>query len=124
MVEDIERLIAYDRRRYWLANGWSIRLRARSIAVTEGRPNGVKYSLTLHDESGKRLLGFDNAHGVPRAEAFDHRHRFRKTEEMRPYSYSDGDTLIADFFIEARRACQTEGVAFEIVMQDLDMEAD
>jgi hypothetical protein len=124
MAEDIERLIAYDRRRYWLENGWSMRLRARRVEVTKGRPDGVKYSLTLHDQGGRRLLGFDNAHGLPRVDAFDHQHGFRNTKKMRPYSYVDGDSLLADFFQKAKAACESEGVAFDIVMQDLDEEAD
>jgi hypothetical protein len=28
------------------------------------RPHGLRYSFTLHTESGERLVGFDNAHVV------------------------------------------------------------
>jgi hypothetical protein len=31
---------------------------------TQERPHGIKYSLTLHDRKGNRILGFDNAHAV------------------------------------------------------------
>lgn len=31
---------------------------------TFARESGVKYSLTLHDKSGERILGFDNAHQI------------------------------------------------------------
>jgi hypothetical protein len=65
--EAMRRLLDYDRRRYWLANGWSIRFRVVEVAATAGRPHGVKYAFTLHDVDRTRLLGFDNAHGVPRA---------------------------------------------------------
>ena len=27
-------------------------------------PHGIKYSLTLHDRNGVRILGFDNAHPI------------------------------------------------------------
>lgn len=32
--------------------------------VTEERPHGLSYSLTLHAPDGTRLVGFDNAHPV------------------------------------------------------------
>lgn len=34
------------------------------IDATQERPHGLRYSLTLHDEKGTRLLGFDNAHPI------------------------------------------------------------
>ena len=64
--EAMERLLDYDRRRYWLENGWSIRFRARETDVTKARPHGIRYSFTLHDMDATRLLGFDNAHGIYR----------------------------------------------------------
>ncbi len=68
--EAMRRLLDYDRRRYWLANGWSIRFRIAETPVTAGRPHGIKYSFTLHDVDRARLLGFDNAHGIPRVQAY------------------------------------------------------
>lgn len=62
----MRRLFDYHRRRYWLANGWSIRLRVFEVAPSDQRPQGIKYSFTLHDVDGTRLLGFDNAHGIAR----------------------------------------------------------
>ncbi len=59
--EAMRRLLDYDRRRYWLVNGWSIRIRVGEIEVTPARPQGIKYAFTLHDIDGTRLLGFDNA---------------------------------------------------------------
>lgn len=85
--EAMRRLLDYDRRRYWLANGWSIRFRIVETEVTARRPHGIKYAFTLHDVDGARLLGFDNAHGVPRAQAYDHRHRFLRPAELLPYEF-------------------------------------
>ena len=65
--EPMQRLLEYDRRRYWLVNGWSIRFRAAITQLSEVRPHGIKYSFTPHDVDGTRLLGYDNAHGVGRA---------------------------------------------------------
>ena len=79
---------------------------------------------TLHDTDGTRLLGFDNAHGVPRALAFDHRHRFRRTQELVPYNFVGADELICDFFAGVEQACRQEGVAFDFVDQDIELEDD
>lgn len=111
--EAMYRLLDYDRRRYWLENGWSIRFRVVLSPVTTGRPYGVKYSFTLYDVDGERLLGFDNAHGTGRALAFDHQHRFRG--EIWPYHFRGADELIGDFFDAVERACATAGVAFDFV---------
>jgi hypothetical protein len=122
--EAMRRLLDYNRRRYWLENGWSIRFRIAVSPVTLGRPNGIKYSFTLHDIDGTRLLGFDNAHGVPRATAFDHRHRFRRTQELVPYNFAGEDELICDFFAAVEQACRAEGVAFVFVDEDIELEDD
>lgn len=119
--EAMERILDYDRRRYWLENGWSIRFRVREAEVTENRPHGIKYAFTLHDVDGTRLLGFDNAHG-PRDEPHDHRHRFRNTRETMPYEFVDADRLIGDFFDAVEAACKAEGIAFDTVDEDLELE--
>ena len=116
----MHRLLAYDRRRYWLENGWSVRLRVAEVAVTTGRPHGLKYAFTLHDTDRVRLLGFDNAHGVLRAQAYDHQHRFRRTAELAGYEFKGADELICDFFDAVEQACRREGVPFEFVAEDLE----
>jgi hypothetical protein len=120
--EAMRRLLDYDRRRYWLANGWSIRFRVAEAPVTTGRPHGIKYSFTLHDVDRTRLLGFDNAHGLPRVQAYDHRHRFRRTKELVAYDYRGTDELICDFFAAVEMACRTEGAPFEFEAEDVELE--
>ena len=44
--------------RYWL------KIEAWQIDPTPEVPHGIRYSLTLHEPYGKRVLGFDNAHAV------------------------------------------------------------
>lgn len=124
--EAMLRLLDYDRRRYWLINGWSIRIRVTEVRQTSGRPQGIKYSFTLHDIDGTRLLGFDNAHGIPRCEAFDHRHEFRRPKHPVPYDFRGADELISDFFAAVERACSQDGIAFEFDSDevDLDLESD
>ena len=120
--EAMRRLMDYDRRRYWLENGWSLRFRVAEAGVTIGRPNGIKYAFTLHDVDGTRLLGFDNAHGVSRRQAYDHRHRFRRPAALSPYDFRGADELICDVFDAVERACRQEGVAFEFAAEDIELE--
>src|SRR5438477_9813683 len=80
---------------------YMVRFVARRVPPSPERPQGLSYSLTLHDETGTRLVGFDNAHpppapkGRPGRLAHDHRHRL---ETIRPYEYRDAATLLADFW--------------------------
>lgn len=92
----MHRLLDYHRRRYWLVNGWSIRFRVFEVPVSEARPHGLRYSFTLHDIDEGRLLGFDNAHGVPMSQAYDHRHRFRRTVELEIEAEDDDEAKITE----------------------------
>ena len=118
------RLLNFDRRRYWLVNGWSLRFRIANIETTARRPHGIKYAFTLHDVDGIRLLGFDNAHGVPRAQAFDHRHRFRQPADLQPYNFRGADELVCDYFAAVEQVCTRKGVAFEFESEDVELEMD
>jgi hypothetical protein len=120
--EAMRRLLEYDRRRYWLTNGWSLRFRIAEVVATAARPHGVKYAFTLHDVDGTRLLGFDNAHGVPRTQAYDHRHRFRRPAELVPYGFRGADELICDFFAAVEQACRRESVPFEFDTEEVELE--
>jgi hypothetical protein len=71
------------------------------------------YSLSFHAADGRRLMGYDNAHGVPhrgarfvgRQAALDHWRR-DEAHEGRPYRFVSADKLIADFFDEIARILQ------------------
>jgi len=52
--EAMRRLLDFDRRRYWLVNGWSIRLRIMEVESSAPRPHGIKYAFTLHGQDGTR----------------------------------------------------------------------
>jgi hypothetical protein len=45
-------------------NGYWIKIEAWQVAVSQDIPHGIRYSLTLHEPYGKRILGYDNAHAV------------------------------------------------------------
>ncbi|MFL9859955.1 DUF6516 family protein [Paraburkholderia madseniana] len=90
---------------YW------VKFSVQQVEVTQARPHGLHYSLTLHDRSGTRLLGFDNAHAIregsgPGARTrieYDHLH---SGERVRFYVYQDAATLLADFWTEVEAILQ------------------
>ncbi len=79
------------------------------------RPHGLSYSLTLHDETGARLVGFDNAHpvstgsgpGKRTSKQHDHKHRIRT---VKSYEYTDAAALLTDFWIEADKVLKEKGI--------------
>lgn len=62
--------------KYW------VKFVVKQVEASPERPHGLNYSLTLHDEDGARLIGFENAHAVregsgPGAQTrieYDHKH--------------------------------------------------
>ncbi len=44
--------------------GYWIKIEARVVDASTDIPHGIRYSLTLHEPYGKRILGYDNAHAV------------------------------------------------------------
>ena len=95
---------------YW------VRFVVRRVEPSPQRPHGLNYSLTLHGPGGRRLVGFDNAHAVPRLHgpggrgrgSYDHKHRM---DTVRPYRFKDAVTLIEDFWAEVDRLLKEKGVA-------------
>lgn len=89
-------------------DGCWTRFTVKRVATTAERPHGLRYSLTLHDGYGERLLGFDNAHPIqevsgPGAKTrieYDHKHLGGR---VRFYEYADAATLLADFWNEVDR---------------------
>lgn len=103
----LDSLIYLDGETFVLEAGgkcWA-KFEVRPCAVTAERPQRIRYSLTLHDEQGSRLLGFDNAHPVrersgPGAHTrieYDHKHR---GPQVRFYVYETAGKLLADFWVE------------------------
>jgi hypothetical protein len=88
-------------------DGYWVKIEAWTVAASSDIPHGIRYSLTLHGPSGRRLLGYDNAHAVRakgrrfagRRLPFDHRHR-HATDEGVPYTFRDPYQLLSDFFAE------------------------
>jgi hypothetical protein len=92
-----------------------VRFSVHRVPVSEAKPHGLDYSLTLHGPDGERLVGFDNAHSVKShsgpggktGSTFDHKHR-RKM--VRPYEYQDAATLLADFWSTVDAFLREKGI--------------
>jgi hypothetical protein len=85
------------------AAGYWVKFVVRRVTPGPERPQGIEYSLTMHDSDNRRLGGFDNAHPVPGAKrhqrgvggAYDHRHRLGT---VKPYPYENAAKLVANFW--------------------------
>jgi hypothetical protein len=91
--------------------GYWMKLEARRVPVSEHLLHGIRYSLTLHDRYGTRVLGYDNAHAVKPPKKFkfagqrlpyDHRHRTSSDKGV-PYAFESAQRLLEDFFAEVDR---------------------
>ncbi len=118
----LEFLLAFDGRIHYLEKGYWTKFEIKRVKATEERPHGLSYSFTLHAPDGARLVGFDNAHGVPaagarfkqRLTATDHWHR-TENDPGWPYDFKDADTLLQDFLREIRRVLAERGIPETVV---------
>lgn len=94
--------------------GYWVKLEAWKVDVCDEIPHGIRYSLTLYEPYGKRILGYDNAHAVKppkkfkhagRILAYDHKHRHASDKGV-PYEFKDAQQLINDFFSDVDRVLQ------------------
>jgi hypothetical protein len=98
---DLDGEILAQERGYW------IKIEARQLdRATKECPHRIRYSLTLHDRYGKRVLGFDNAHSVKtrkrgrykgRSVTYDHRH-MSPVDKGTPYVFESTEQPLSDFF--------------------------
>jgi hypothetical protein len=118
----LEFLLEFNGRIHHLDRGYWLKLEIERVEPIQERPHGLRYSFTLHDPDGERLVGFDNAHAVPplssgfaaRAQEYDHWHTARGANS-RPYKFVDAETLLADFFAEVRRVLAELGISEDVV---------
>lgn len=118
----LEFLLAFDGRIHHLEEGYRIKFEIKRVEATKERPHGLSYSFTLHAPDGTRLVGFDNAHGVPakgsrfkpKPRASDHWHR-TETDPGRPYQFKDAETLIDDFFDEVEQLLDERGIDLTVI---------
>lgn len=94
-------------------DGYWVKMEVSSVEVSDERPHGIKYSLTLHAPDGTRLIGFDNAHGGVKPDGsrfkhagkkypYDHKHRNVKDSGV-IYEFDTAYQLLTDFYTEVDR---------------------
>lgn len=106
---ELEFLLSLDGSEFRFNSGFVIKIEAQLVTVSVNRPQGIKYSLTLHDPDGRRIYGMDNAHGVRRQTEFDHRHVYGGRKIV-GYQFRGSARLLADFYQEAERILNERGV--------------
>lgn len=91
--------------------GYWVKIEVRRIPTSKRAHHGIRYSLTLHDKYGTRVLGYDNAHAVKPPKKFkfagqrlpyDHHHRTSSDKGV-PYAFESAHRLLEDFFAEVDR---------------------
>lgn len=104
-------LLDYDGVRLELGDGYWVKIEARLVDVSRAVPHGIRYSLTLHELDGKRILGYDNAHAIKppkkakspgHGRAFDHKHRHISDHGL-PYVFTSVEQLVDDFWVDVNR---------------------
>lgn len=106
--ETLETLLGLHGEVFPMDNGYWSKFEAYQVTPDQHIPHGIKYSLTLHDSSNKRVLGFDNAHAVkPKKKKFggrkitwDHKHQ---EEKIVSYEYESAGQLLEDFWAEVEK---------------------
>jgi len=99
-------------------NGYWATIRVFKIEPDAGRPVGLQYSLTLHDQNDDRVLGFDNSHPIDvatgparksrRPSLYDHIDR-RGCRSI-PYEFTTPYKLLEDFFKAVDEILKQEGM--------------
>ncbi len=109
-------LLDMDGTRIGIGTRHWVKINAWTIEPDEARPHGIRYELTLHNASNRRILGFDNAHAVQRpgrrfvaqSRTYDHLHRGPRDAGV-PYAYSNAGKLVEDFWQAVFKALEELG---------------
>ena len=105
---ELEVLLSLDGLRFQIAGGYRVKIAVQRVEATRSRPQGIKYSLTLHGPEGRRIYGHDNAHGMRRQRPeFDHRHVYGG-RRLVPYAYRWPVRLLEDFYAEVEQFYESE----------------
>ncbi len=100
----LETLLQLDGEVIPMDNGFWVKFKVHVTNPNIHIPHGIKYSLTLHDKYNRRIIGYDNAHGIklPKKKKFsgsrqiwDHKHQEAK---IYPYEFESACQLLEDFW--------------------------
>jgi hypothetical protein len=104
-LNDLENLLNLHGEIFPLDNGYWVKFEATEVDKSDSIPHGVKYSLTLHDKTNRRVIGYDNAHSFKSNKkygakklTYDHIH---KKEDIVAYEFETAAQLIEDFWKSA-----------------------
>jgi len=89
-------------------NGYWTKFEVKKVNSNDNIPHGIKYSLTLHDRNNKRIIGYDNAHGIKpdktkfkaRKTEWDHKHERNK---IKTYEFKSAAELLEDFWNDVNK---------------------
>jgi len=113
---------SYDGYTYWFEHGYHATFRFwRSGSQTGSAHHPYRYELVLHEPSGVRIMGFDNAHPIrwksgkfnQRIDHSDHWHRDR-SDKGRPYAFVSMSQLLEDFFQQVEKKLSIVNVSVDI----------
>ena len=113
--EGLDRLLDLDGFLAEVGGGFWVKIVARRVPPGAARPQGVSYTLTLHDPDGRRVFGIDKAHVVrltrrPAGRSSAGRDHLHRGESVRPYACRDAETLMDDFWREVEALLKKEGI--------------
>jgi hypothetical protein len=100
----LETLLQLDGEVFPMDNGYWVKFAVHTTVKNEHIPHGIRYSLTLHDKYNRRVVGYDNAHGIKRPKkkkfsgvrkTWDHRHQ---ESVVKPYEFESAYQLLEDFW--------------------------
>jgi hypothetical protein len=118
----LEFLLDFDGRVHTYEQGYWLKFEITKTDPTDRRPHGLSYSFTLHGPNNDRLIGFDNAHGVPpigskfNAQQVEYDHWHRTVGDVGiPYIFVSAEKLLDDFFDAVERMLTEIGVPLDIV---------
>jgi hypothetical protein len=98
-----------------IGEGYWVKFEAWLAPPNEHIPYGIRYSFTLHNKYGTRLLGFDNAH-APKVKRrkfagkrldWDHKH-YRGV--VSDYYFDSAGQLVEDFWTSVNQILCEEGI--------------
>lgn len=111
----LDTLLDLDGEIFPMDNGYWVKFNAYRCPANKHIPHGIKYSLTLHDRYNRRIIGYDNAHGVTppkkkkfsgRRDAWDHKHQKTCTS---PYEFESAYQLLEDFWSDVNAVLEPGG---------------
>ena len=98
--------------------GYWVKIEASQVQSSTHIPQGVSYSLTLHDNHNQRVTGFDNAHAPKGGRRrkfqgqivkYDHQHKDLTCKGI-PYHFDSPEQLIEDFWKAVDKTLRSHGI--------------